>query len=209
VLDETSAIATVNFVHFVPAYALAAIPARYALERGRWADAAILATGAGQLRVGPVPPGRGHRALPRAIGAARSGDMALAGQSVARLEVLRHALASAKTAYWADQVEIQQRAAAGLLAQAEGRLADALALLRSAAALEAATDNHPVTPGPIVPAREMLAETFLTRARPRTRCRSSRPRWRWSRTASAPSMAERALRTWPGTGTRPGSTPPH
>jgi hypothetical protein len=97
----------------------------------------------------------------RAIGAARSGDLLTARASVAKLQALRDALLAAKNAYWADQVDIQHRAASGLLARGEGRNPDAVDLLRAAADLEARTEKHPVTPGPIVPARELLAELLL------------------------------------------------
>jgi tetratricopeptide (TPR) repeat protein len=67
----------------------------------------------------------------------------------------------AKQDYWAGQVEIQHRAAAAWLARAEGRTEEAVRLMREAAALEDATEKHPVTPGPIFPARELLGELLL------------------------------------------------
>ena len=70
-------------------------------------------------------------------------------------------LVEAKQGYWADQVEVQRRVAAAWLAQAQGKRAEALDLMRSAADLEDSTEKHPVTPGPIFPAREQLGELLL------------------------------------------------
>ena len=67
----------------------------------------------------------------------------------------------AAQSYWADEVEIQRRAAAAWLARAEGKNEEALTLMRSAADLEDATEKHPVTPGPIVPACELLGDLLL------------------------------------------------
>jgi tetratricopeptide (TPR) repeat protein len=78
-----------------------------------------------------------------------------------KLQSLREALLNAKQGYWADQVEIQRRAAAAWTARAEGKNDDALALMRTAVELESSTEEHPVTPGALVPAREMLGEMLL------------------------------------------------
>ena len=72
----------------------------------------------------------------------------------------------AKQDYWAGQVEIQHRAAAAWLARAEGKPEEAARLMREAAALEDATEKHPVTPGPIFPARELLGELLLDLEQP-------------------------------------------
>lgn len=93
-----------------------------------------------------------------AVGAARSGDIATARDGVDKLQALQTALVEAKQSYWAEQVEIQRRVAAAWVAQAEGKNDEALALMRSAADLEDSTEKHPVTPGPIFPAREQLGE---------------------------------------------------
>ncbi|MFB3820069.1 MAG: hypothetical protein ACE147_20625, partial [Candidatus Methylomirabilales bacterium] len=161
VLDEVARIRKVSMEHFVPAYALAAIPTRYALERGRWAELTALRLAPADFPWARFPQAAAVLEFGRAIGGALGGDLPTARQSVARLEALRQALLAAKSAYWAEQVEIQHRAASGLLARAEGRNAEALDLLRAAAELEERTEKHPVTPGPIVPARELLAELLL------------------------------------------------
>ena len=79
---------------------------------------------------------------------------------------LREALTAAKSGYWAQQVEIQQTIVGAWLAKAEGKQADALALMRSAADLEDTTEKHPVTPGLVAPARELLGDMLLEANQP-------------------------------------------
>jgi tetratricopeptide (TPR) repeat protein len=152
--------------NFAAAYALAAVPARYALERGRWAEAAALEVAPASFPWAKFPFAEAITQFARAVGAARSGDPARARQAVERLEALQKAAVDAKIAYWPGQIEIQQRAAAGWLARAEGRREDALRLLKEAVDLEAATDKHPVTPGVVVPARELYADLLMEWGRP-------------------------------------------
>jgi hypothetical protein len=146
--------------HFAAAFAIAAVPARFALERREWREAAALETPTViDWRSSPQAEANIHFA--RGVGAARSGDLAVANEVLARLNDLRQALLDRKDAYWADQVEIQRLAVAAWLARAEQAPAKALKLMRAAAELEAATEKHPVTPGAILPAREQLAEMLL------------------------------------------------
>ena len=100
------------------------------------------------------------------MGAARGGDVAVAREAVDKLAAIQKGLAEAKSAYWAAQVEIQRLAAAGWLARAEKKDDEAVGLLRAAADLEDSTEKHPVTPGSVVPAREMLADLLLELNRP-------------------------------------------
>jgi len=102
----------------------------------------------------------------RGLGAARSGNIAGAKRDLARLETLRDTLAAAKNAYWAGQAEVQRLAVAAWIARAEGRNDEALALMRQAADREDATEKHPVTPGAIQPAREMLGELLIELGQP-------------------------------------------
>ena len=97
----------------------------------------------------------------RGLGAARSGDSATARQDLARLQALREAMLAAKQHYWAEQAEIQRRVVAAWLARAAGKNHEALEGMQAAANLEDATEKHPVTPGPLVPARELLGEMLL------------------------------------------------
>ncbi len=161
VLDEAQGIRKVVPEHFVTGYALAAIPARYALERGRWADAASLAPHPADFPWSRFPQDEAITVFVRALGAARGGDPARARQDVDRLQALRDALTAAKQGYWAEQVDIQRRVASAWVARAEGKHQEALQILRAAADAEDLTEKHPVTPGPIVPARELLGEMLL------------------------------------------------
>jgi tetratricopeptide (TPR) repeat protein len=150
---------------FAALYAHAAIPARYALERRRWQEAARLEEPAS------LPGGRYAWAnaavhYARAIGAARSGDPEQAAADVDALAACRETLEQHDESYWATQVEIQRQAAAAWLAFAEGRKEAALESMRAAAELEDTTDKHPVTPGQIVPARALLADMLLELDRP-------------------------------------------
>ncbi len=161
ILREIPLMTTATSTHFAGLYATAAIPARYAVERRRWSEAASL-----PLRPGLFPGGRYSWAeanihFARALGSARSGDTAASQKELQGLEQLREILVRAKEMYWADQVELQRRAAAAWVARAEGRNEEALTLMRSAADLEDANEKHPVTPGPILPARELLGDLLL------------------------------------------------
>ena len=142
-------------------YASATIPARYAMERGAWSEAA-------SLRVAPSAftyvDTITHFA--RAVGAARSGNPAAAKVDVAAIETLRLKLADAKDAYWTEQARIQRDVATAWIAFAEGRQAEALEQLRAAAAAEDATDKSAVSPGPLAPARELLGEMLMEMKRP-------------------------------------------
>ena len=142
-------------------FALAALPARYALERNAWAEAAALE---GRETRFPWTDALTHFA--RALGAARSGDPSAAKKDVVKLAALGDVLKEAKDAYWAEQVEIQWRAAIAWIAYAEGRKDDALSMMREAAEMEDATEKSAVTPGPIKPARELLGEMLLETGRP-------------------------------------------
>lgn len=141
-------------------FALAAIPARYALERGAWAEAAQLEPQASRF---PYTQALTHFA--RAIGAARSGDAAAVRASVAALQGIEQQL-QGREPYWAAQTEIQARAASAWLSFVERRPAEALAEMRAVASLEDGTEKAAVTPGPIAPARELLGEMLLALGRP-------------------------------------------
>jgi len=143
--------------HPATAYAYAAMPARLALERAAWKEAAALELVAGY-------PWKKYtfaeavNAYARGIGAAMSGDAAAARAQAERLDTLREAT---KVPYWAEQIAIQADVVKGLALRAEGDDKQALATLRAAAKREDASEKHVVTPGPIVPAREVLAYVLL------------------------------------------------
>jgi hypothetical protein len=105
-------------------------------------------------------------AFARALGAARTGDLDAAKVEIAKLEALRDKSSEAKSAYWAGQVEVERLAAAATLAHAQGDDKAALELMGKAADLEVSMDKHPVTPGPVVPARELMGTCCSSSAGP-------------------------------------------
>jgi len=137
-------------------FALAAIPARWTLERGAWADAAKLEPHSSRF---PHTDAMTHFA--RALGATRVGDKATAQAAIEALNANRSRLEAAGESYWAGQVEIQARGATAWLTLIEGRKAEALAAMRAAAEHEDATEKSAITPGPLAPARELLGEMLL------------------------------------------------
>ncbi len=137
-------------------FALAAIPARYALERQNWQQAAQLA-----LRETPFPYTDAMTWLARGLGAARLGRAQAANESATALERIRERLSNAGENYWAQQVEIQEVTVRAWAALAEGRKGEALRQMKSAAQREDATEKSAVTPGPLAPARELLGEMLL------------------------------------------------
>jgi len=147
--------------NFAAAYALAAVPARYALERRRWDEAARLTVKPESFPWKNFPYAEANTHFARAIGAARSGDLNTAKAAVDRLAAIRQTLVEQKNSYWAEQVEIQRLSGLAWLAHSAGLRDEAQRLMRSAADLEDRTEKHPVTPGAIIPARELLAEMLL------------------------------------------------
>jgi tetratricopeptide (TPR) repeat protein len=167
ILNELNAIRRAEPENFKVAYAFTAIPARYALERRRWSEAAALTLPVIEFPWRRFRWAEAHIHFARAIGAARSGDTTSARQEVEKLAAIRQALLEVKGDYdWATQVEIQLRAATAWLAQAEGKSEEALRLMRGAAELDDSTDKHPVTPGSLIPAREQFADLLLELNRP-------------------------------------------
>ena len=142
-------------------YNFAAMSARYALERNRWADAAALPVPAeAPAFVTAVPR------FARALGAARSGRVQEASAEVDALAGLRDALRQQRDTYWATVVEAQRLAAAAWVALARGDRAQAQQLATQAAELEETVEKHPVTPGPLLPARELEGDLLLELGRP-------------------------------------------
>jgi len=168
VLDELNKIQKAEPETFKVAYAAAAIPARYALERRRWDEAAKLTLPAlGAFPWQNFSWAEAHIHFARAIGAARTGDTASARQHIEKLTAIREALIVAKGDYdWAGQVEIERQVASAWLAHAEGHDDEALRLVRAAADADDATEKHPVTPGAILPAREQVGELLLELKQP-------------------------------------------
>ena len=170
VLDELYQIRKAEPENFKVAYAFTAIPARYALERRRWDEAAELTMRQGPLGTFPWQRFRwaeAHIHFARAVGAARAGDKASARHEVEKLAAIRQSLTDIKGDFdWAKQVEIERQVASAWLAYAEGNHGESLRLMSAAAELDDATEKHPVTPGGVLPAREQLGELLLELKRP-------------------------------------------
>jgi hypothetical protein len=142
-------------------YALAAIPARYALERGVWAEAA-------QLEVRPTGTAYAEALtwFARGLGGARAGGTAEAKDASRELQLRIDALNKSGDKYWAEQVAIQGLAVSAWLALADGRSDAALQTMSEAADREDATEKSAISPGPIAPGRELLAEMLMQLKRP-------------------------------------------
>jgi hypothetical protein len=142
-------------------FALAAIPARYALERGDWKQAV-------QLTPSDTPfPFTGAMTwFAKGLGSARLGQAAPAYESAAALKQTRERLAASGENYWALQVEIQEQELRAWAMYADGKKEDALRKMRDAVQLEDATEKSAITPGPLAPARELLGEMLLATDRP-------------------------------------------
>ena len=143
-------------------FALAAIPARYALERQEWKQAEQLVP-----RETPFPYADAMTLFARGLGEGRLGEAAAANGTATALQKIQERLLNANEPYWARQVEIQQRAITAWAAFAAGKKQAALQQMKSAAELEDATEKSAVTPGPLAPARELLAEMLLQTNEPR------------------------------------------
>ena len=157
VVDE---LLKINFKQdrFAGPYALAASQARYVFERSDWKAAAEL-----QPRQSKYLYADAVTYFARAVGAARSGNPNAAKPDIAKLVELRDKLKDAKDNYWSNIVDIQQQVAGAWVLYAEGKYDDALKLLSAAADAEDKTDKHPVTPGPLAPARELYGAMLLDR----------------------------------------------
>jgi hypothetical protein len=142
-------------------FAIAAIPARYALERHDWADAAALTP-----KESAFPHAEAMTYFARALGDAHLGKLELARESVDSLVAIATRLAASNEPYWAEQVQIQRLGAEAWLDLAAGRQADALARMTEAAKREDATEKNAVTPGPLAPARELLGDMLMELHRP-------------------------------------------
>jgi len=154
--------------NFAAAYGFAAMPARYALERGAWNEAARLTLypAADGYPWKKYPQAEAINAFARGVGAAMSQDPTAALAEVKRLRELRDAAAALKINYWVEQIDIQAEVVRGLATCAEGRHGEGMEILKQAAAREDATEKHVVTPGPLVPAREALGIATLSYGKP-------------------------------------------
>ncbi len=156
VLDEMQTVSGFAETFIAGPFALAASPARYAVERRDWKQAEAL-----EVRPSPLPSVTAITWFAKALGAARSGDIAPAQAAIARLTELRDQLREKNDTYWAEQVDIQARVATAWTQFAAGSQDEALKTLADAADAEDRTEKHPVTPGPLAPARELYGSMLL------------------------------------------------
>lgn len=169
VLENATAARRFDDPNFAAGYAMLAVPARYALERRDWEGAAQLTMPEVDLAWEHFSYAKSTVYFANAVGAARSGDTARARAAVGELDQLHAALAKDPPAGnydWAGRVEALRLAAAGWLAFAERRPDEAVRLLTAAAEKEETVGKHPVTPGAILPARELLGDLLLELERP-------------------------------------------
>ena len=141
--------------------AFAAIPVRYAIERGAWAEAAAL-----QPALTPYPQAESITWFGRALGAARSGDLAGARLDLGEIVRLRDQLASAHDSYWTEQLDIQRKAAGAWIELGEKKLDEAIESMREAADREDRTEKHVAMENRLSPMRELLGELLLEAKRP-------------------------------------------
>jgi hypothetical protein len=161
VVDEISSLPPVAGVSHTNDYALAAIPARYAVELHNWEQASAL-----KPRNDGVPWANAITWEAIGEGNARSGHLERAAEAEKMLAALRDSTAKQGDVYWANQVEVQRREVAAWIALKSDKPGEAIARMKAAAELEESMDKNAVTPGAVTPAREMLAELFFLNARP-------------------------------------------
>ena len=153
-------------LEFSAAYALAAIPTRYAFERNDWAAAA-------NLSIPNLPHWSSFPFMEalieygHALGRAHTGDVEGARKAIARMQQLRDATKEPKFDYFKSHLELQMQAALAWVAAAEGKKNDAIDMLRRAADSEDILGKHPVSPGAFVPIREQLGSLLVETGQPK------------------------------------------
>ena len=162
VIAQLKAMPDLNVGSFKVGYAATAMPIRYVVERGQWAEAA---------QITPPPASAPPHVIAiavwaRGLGSARSGHPAASASAIQELQRLQEQLVKSGNEYWATQVGIMRREVMAWSAQAQGKPQEAAALLRGAADEEDSIEKLPVTPGPIIPAREQLGDLLLEQGHP-------------------------------------------
>ncbi len=161
VMTNMQRLAPVGGLTLTGDYALAAIPARYTLELGKWAEASSLT-----VQTGAVPWAQAITWMAVGVGSARSGNLKRAAEAEQALGQLRDATAKLNNTYWSKQVEVQRQEVVAWTAAQGSSSPKAVDLMTAAAELEESMDKHAVTPGAITPAREMLGQLLLEQKRP-------------------------------------------
>ena len=168
VLEEIRGMSDVEPRDLSGAFAFSAIPVRFALERGRFDEAANLELHPAAFPWNDFPFAEAMNIFARAIGQARLRHAEAARRELARMSpVFDRAVEVSKQGYdWASQVQILRHEAEGWTAQAERKPDEALREIRAAAELEDSTEKHPVTPGAVIPAHEFLGDLLLEQGKP-------------------------------------------
>jgi tetratricopeptide (TPR) repeat protein len=170
VIDEAATIKIIP--HILDAYAMAAMPARYAVERQRWDEAAALTLPQqGEFAWSLFPHAEATLVCGRALGAARTGNIDAARKDLDRLQELRANLIKANSegtwqGYWVSQIENNRQMVTAWIAYTQGRRDEALQMLRAAADREDSTEWDPVMPGRVISARQLLGEMLLDASNP-------------------------------------------
>jgi len=147
---------------FVAAYAYAAVPARVEMERGDWKQAAMLEPRQpGNISWDAYPSCEALTHFAKGIGAARSGQLDVARVAAARLDQLMRKLEADGITYWAKQTAVQKLAVEAWIQHVEGQTQEALIAMQAAANAEDALDKHPVTPGAVLPSRDLYADMLF------------------------------------------------
>jgi tetratricopeptide (TPR) repeat protein len=165
-LDAIPPVRPGDAAYFAGLYATASIPARFTMERHNWSEAAALTLPPDIFPGGRYLWNEADLHYARALGAARMGNSDAARTALQQLTSLRDKLLHEENKYSANRVEIQWEVVAAWISLAQGQSDDALHQMRAAADHEDATDTLPVTPGAIVPARELLGEMLLELKQP-------------------------------------------
>jgi tetratricopeptide (TPR) repeat protein len=164
VVDEAATITIVP--HILDAYAMAAMPARYAIERRRWSEAASLTLPQSKFDWSLFPHAEATLVFARALGAARSGRIGAARKDLDRLQELRANLIKANSEgtwqeYWVSQIQIHHQMVTAWIAYTQGGRDEALRMLRAAADREDSTETDPVLPGHAISARALLGDLLM------------------------------------------------
>jgi len=160
-LERLAGITKTDTENFKVAYSYAAAPARYALERREWKEASELEFIREDFPWDDFLWAQSIHYFARGLGAARNGDVDQAGQELATIGTLQSRLPAATPAYWREEVQVQIDALTSWISFANGDDTSALSLASEAADREDAVDKHPVTPGEVLPARELYADLLF------------------------------------------------
>jgi tetratricopeptide (TPR) repeat protein len=164
--DYLKSIDKVSPVNFKVAYAFAAIPSRYVLENRMWKEATMLQLYPANLEWEKYPWQKSIYHFAKALGFANTANTDSARSELRSMSILHDRLVEQKNVYMANQVHIQMKSAEAWIALRTGKKAEALELMNEAADMEDKTQKHPVTPGEVLPARELLGDMFMEMDQP-------------------------------------------